>query len=158
MKEYIRKDAINYAKKWAYSRNPTYYAFDKIGGDCTNFISQCLFAGSKIMNYTPTFGWYYIDSTKRSPSWTGVEFLYNFLITNKGPGPLATKVTKSEIKIGDIIQLGNLEKFYHSLIVVNIQKNAIFTASHDFDSYMKNLDTYSYQKIRFLHIEGVNLN
>ena len=33
---------IAYARKWAFSRNPAYYDFDDIGGDCTNFISQCL--------------------------------------------------------------------------------------------------------------------
>ena len=156
MKEYIRKYAIEYAKKWAYSRNPKYYSFDKIGGDCTNFISQCLYAGSKTMNYTPTFGWYYINTTQRSPSWTGVEFLYNFLIKNTGPGPYAIEVSKDFIKEGDIIQLGNSENFYHSLIVVNIKNNNIFVAAHDFDAYMKNLNTYIYDKARFLHIEGVN--
>lgn len=156
MKEYIRRDALNYAKKWALSRNPKYYSFDKIGGDCTNFISQCLYAGSKTMNYTKTFGWYYIDSTKRSPSWTGVEFLYNFLINNTGPGPFGMETTQDKVKIGDIIQLGNSEKFYHSLIIVDIHKNNIFVAAHDFNAYMKNLNTYFYEKIRFIHILGVN--
>lgn len=156
MNEYMRKDAVEYAKKWAYSRNPKYYAFDKIGGDCTNFISQCLYAGCKTMNFTPTFGWYYIDSTKRSPSWTGVEFLYKFLTNNKGAGPYAIEVPRSQIKIGDIIQLGNYEQFYHSLIVVSIQSNNIFVAAHDFNAYMKNLNTYNYEKVRFLHIAGVN--
>ena len=42
---------IKYAKKWALSRNPKYYDFDSIGGDCTNFISQCIYAGAKIMNF-----------------------------------------------------------------------------------------------------------
>lgn len=156
MKEYIRKDAINYAKKWAYARNPKYYAFDKLGGDCTNFISQCIYAGAKTMNYTPTFGWYYINLNKRSPSWTGVEYLYDFLISNKGPGPVAKEVLREKIEVGDIIQLGNATNFYHTLIVVNIEGSNIFTASHDFDSYMKNLNTYFYEKIRFLHIVGVN--
>lgn len=45
-KEYNRENAIQYTKKWAYSRNPKYYDFDSIGGDCTNFVSQCIFAGS----------------------------------------------------------------------------------------------------------------
>ena len=117
MKEYIRKDALTYAKKWAYSRNPAYYAFDKVGGDCTSFVSQCIYAGSKVMNFTPTFGWYYINSTQRSPSWTGVQYLYNFLVNNTGPGPFATEVPKNKIQIADIIQLGTSERFYHSLFV-----------------------------------------
>ncbi len=49
--EYDRKKSTEYAKKWAYLRNPSYYDYDKIGGDCTNFVSQCIFAGSQHMNY-----------------------------------------------------------------------------------------------------------
>ena len=39
-KKYDRDKVIEYAKKWAYSRNPQYYNYDGIGGDCTNFASQ----------------------------------------------------------------------------------------------------------------------
>ena len=154
---YNRLSAKQYAKKWAFSRNPKYYAFDKVGGDCTSFISQCLYAGSKLMNYTPITGWYYINSVQRSPSWTGVEFLYNFLINHEGNGPFAKEVSSSQIEIGDVIQLGNKEKFYHSLLVVNKNNNYIYVAAHDFDAYMKNLNTYIYERIRFLHIEGVRI-
>ena len=38
-----RLNAVNYAKKWALSRNPDFYNFDLLGGDCTNFISQCIY-------------------------------------------------------------------------------------------------------------------
>lgn len=41
---YDRFSAISYAKRWALARNPKYYNFDSIGGDCTSFVSQCLFA------------------------------------------------------------------------------------------------------------------
>ena len=78
--EYNRRRAISYANRWALSRNPAYYDFSEIGGDCTNFVSQCLYAGSRVMNYTPETGWYYISVNERSPSWTGVEFLYQFLV------------------------------------------------------------------------------
>ena len=57
-REYLRNNVLEYAYKWAYKRNPAYYDYDKIGGDCTNFVSQCIYAGSKIMNFTKTFGWY----------------------------------------------------------------------------------------------------
>ena len=46
-KKYDKISAITYAKKWAMARNPKYYNFDNLGGDCTSFVSQCLFAGSK---------------------------------------------------------------------------------------------------------------
>lgn len=87
--EYDRRAAFEYARMWAFRRNPRYYNFDGIGGDCTNFASQCIYAGAAVMNFTPTFGWYYIDINNRAPAWTGVEYLYNFLTDNEGEGPFA---------------------------------------------------------------------
>ena len=37
---YDRRRAVEYALRWALSRNPEYYNFDNIGGDCTNFRSE----------------------------------------------------------------------------------------------------------------------
>ena len=34
---YNREEALAYAKKWAFGRNPIYYNFDPVGGDCTSF-------------------------------------------------------------------------------------------------------------------------
>ena len=42
---YDRDAAVAYARRWALSRNPLYYDFEDIGGDCTNFASQYIFAG-----------------------------------------------------------------------------------------------------------------
>ena len=158
--EYDRNKAIRYAKKWAYSRNKKYLDFENIGGDCTNFVSQCIYEGSKVMNYTKGLGWYYINGNNKSPSWTGVEFLYDFLINNKGVGPFGKKVEQKEIELGDIIQLSfDGKKFSHSLIVVRIEKNNsldnIRIATHSFNSYDKKVSDYIYEKIRFIHIEGV---
>lgn len=158
--EYDRKLAVGYAKKWAYSRNKKYYNFDNVGGDCTNFISQCLYEGSRVMNYKKDLGWYYITANNKSPSWTGVEFLYNFLVKNKEIGPFGKKVEQEKIKSGDIVQLsfdGN--NFSHSLIITKIKNlyslEEIEIASHTYDSLDKPISEYAYKKIRFIHIEGV---
>ena len=103
--KYDRNAVYDYAKKWAYKRNPAFYDFSKIGGDCTNFASQCIYAGAGVMNYTPTFGWYYISVNNRTPSWTGVEYLYNFLVGNEGAGPYAEEVPLDKLEVGDIVQL-----------------------------------------------------
>ena len=54
---YRRDLAVAYAHRWAYGRNPAYFDYEELGGDCTNYASQCLFAGVGVMNYTPTYGW-----------------------------------------------------------------------------------------------------
>ena len=82
MKEYNRREALRYAKEWAYKRNPKYYNFDRVGGDCTSFVSQCIYAGAGIMNYS-AYGWYYRSGNDKSASWSGVEYLHKFLINNK---------------------------------------------------------------------------
>lgn len=81
--KYKREEVLEYAKKWAYSRNPKYYNYEYIGGDCTNFVSQCIYAGCNTMNYNVNSGWYYKTANNKSPSWTGVKYLYDFLINNK---------------------------------------------------------------------------
>lgn len=103
---YDRAAAVRYAHIWAYGRNPRYYDYESIGGDCTNFASQCIYAGAGVMNDTPTFGWYYINANDKAPAWTGVEYLYNFL-TRRTPsaGPFAGEVPPERIRPGDIVQL-----------------------------------------------------
>ncbi len=154
---YNRADAVSYARRWAFGRNPDYYIFDTLGGDCTNFVSQCIFAGAGQMNYTPDFGWYYISVTDRAAAWTGVTFLYNFLTTNEGLGPFAAEVNENEIRTGDIIQLGrNDGSFYHSLIVT-AKIPQILVSAHSNDALDRPLDTYVYDRARFLHIQGVRI-
>lgn len=157
---YDRAKAVAYANKWAYGRNPQFFDFSDIGGDCTNFASQCLYAGSGVMNYTPVFGWYYITANNRTASWTGVNELYNFLINNKGAGPQGEQVPLSEIDNGDIIQLKFNEgtRFDHSPVVVDAgdrTPRTIKLAAHSLDSNCRPLSSYSYVEIRPIHIFNV---
>lgn len=151
---YDRAAAVEYARKWALGRNARYYDFEELGGDCTNFASQCLFAGAGTMNYTPVLGWYYVTSSDRTASWTGVEYLYDFLVNNEGAGPYAAEVSKAGVRPGDIVQLGGSAGFYHSPVIVEVRPR-ILVCAHTYDALNRPLDTYVFQKARFLHIEGV---
>lgn len=158
--DYDREKAVAYAHRWAFDRNPNYLDFENLGGDCTNFASQSLFAGAGQMNYKPVFGWFYIDSRRRTASWTGVEFLRNFLVDNTGEGPFAEETDVSQIKPGDIVQLSfDGMIFRHSPVVVQTSATPeignILIAAHTFDADNRPLSSYSYRKIRFLHIKGV---
>lgn len=145
---------IEYAKKWAYSRNPAYYNFDNVGGDCTNFISQCIYAGGAVMNYTRDIGWYYISPNDRAAAWTSVEYLYKFITTNKGVGPFGKTVPIADVQKGDVIQLGSSGKFYHSLLVIDIQNGTPYIAAHMNNAYNRALSSYSYEQARCIHIIG----
>ena len=156
---YDRTLAVQYARRWAFRRNPAFYDFSAIGGDCTNFASQCIFAGAGEMNFTPTFGWYYISANDRTASWTGVEYLYRFLTENEGVGPYAKEVPLSELEAGDIVPLGReTGDFYHSPVVVGFSRGQILVAAHSYDAYDKPLSSYSFDRVRGLHVLGVRKN
>ena len=84
-------------------------------------------------------GWYYKNANDKSPSWTGVEYLHNYLTRkNKGIGPIGKIANKSDLNLGDIIQLSFKNKvFTHSLIVTLIQNNNIYVSTHTEDNLNK---------------------
>lgn len=161
--KYDREAAVKYAHRFALGRNKQYYDFSHIGGDCTNFISQCIYSGSGIMNYRYPLGWYYKNANDRAPAWTGVPQLYNFLTSNRNEGPFASECTLSQVRQGDIIQLKFQDKpdFSHSLIIVAVQgipsHSTILTATHTDDWDNRPVSTYEFEKIRYLHIDGVRI-
>ncbi|MDD3346275.1 amidase domain-containing protein [Oscillibacter sp.] len=160
VQDYDRTAAVLYAHEWAYGRNPRFYDYENLGGDCTNFTSQCIFAGCGVMNFTPTFGWYYIDSDQKAPSWTGVPYLWNFLV-RKGVsiGPVGQPCALEDLRPGDLIQLSfKGEEFQHTPIVVSVgtpvTPETVRLAAHSYDADNRPLSTYEYRKSRFLHITG----
>ncbi len=158
---YDRAKAVAYAHRWAYGRNPAYYNYEALGGDCTNFASQCLYAGGGIMNYTPTFGWYYLDANRKAPAWTGVIYLYRFLTRGEStPGPFARECAIEELLPGDLVQLSfDGTSYGHCPVVVAVGYPAapenILLAAHSADADNRPLSTYAYEKYRCLHIQGI---
>ena len=147
---YDRRAAVLYAHRWAYGRNPAFYDYENLGGDCTNFASQCIYVGSGVMNFTPTFGWYYIDANQKAPAWTGVPYLYNFLTREEQTaGPAARPCELADLHPGDLIQLSfNGTDFRHSPVVVSVGHPAapenVLIAAHSYDADNRPLSTYDY--------------
>ena len=67
--------AIAYAQQWATARNPAFSDYTGRGGDCANFVSQCLMAGGM-----PTDGTWYKDSK----AWIAVIAMSNWLCGTYG--------------------------------------------------------------------------
>ena len=163
MVPYDRAAAVRYARRWAYGRNPAFDDYEKIGGDCTNFASQCVYAGSGVMNYIRDLGWYYIDANNKAPAWTGVEYFYNFMTRREeSAGPVAEVSSISGMLPGDVIQLSfDGEGWNHSPVVVRLLRQPalrpadILIAAHSYDADNRPLSTYDYRAIRFLHFTGV---
>ena len=157
---YDRNAALQYAHRWAYRRNPEYYDYELLGGDCTNFASQCLYAGTGIMNFTPIYGWYYLDPNQKAPAWTGVPYFYNYLLRpDQSPGPFAAETALANLEPADFVQLRlHGDAFGHTPIVVAMGNpptlDNTLVAAHSFDVDYRPLSTYRFQEIRFLHILG----
>ena len=163
---YNRAFAVEYARRWALSRNPLFVDFTGSGGNCTNFVSQCLLAGSSVMDFTPTFGWYYRSVEDRAPAWSGVEQLYDFL-TGSGDfsgfdaqGPYAVLAQRrEEIEVGDVVQLADRTgDFYHTLIISGITEDDILVCAQSDDALDRPLSSYNYASLRVLHVMGVAID
>lgn len=122
-----------------------YYDFSLITGnyDCTNFISHCLLAGGASKNVS-TNGWYYNSLSDRTPSWSNVTYLHNFLVrdsSTRGPKgvsseyPAGNSLTSlySSCRIGDLIQIKykGASNYGHSTIVTgkNLSQTTILITS-----------------------------
>ncbi|WP_240666621.1 amidase domain-containing protein [Longirhabdus pacifica] len=120
---YDRQKAANYADQWWNKGNEQYIHFDV---DCTNYVSQCLYAGGAPIYYTGkrASGWWYKQYGKGASwsfSWTVSHSLYLYLTNNK-QGLQGEVVSAPEmLDIGDVIFYdwnGN-GRFEHSVIVTD---------------------------------------
>ena len=81
--------AATYADTYWQSYNPDWPSFTRKGGDCTNFVSQALYAGGIAMRPSPPYAgdgaWYMLHSKGRrwsySLSWINVQNHRSFLLS-----------------------------------------------------------------------------
>lgn len=97
---YDRIQAVQYAALWWSGFNPHFRAFRD---DCTNFISQCLWAGGMPMEYTGRRdqGWWYLGPNENwSFSWAVAHSLRWYLdVSGRGQ----KRESARELELGDVI-------------------------------------------------------
>ena len=66
------------------------------------------------MNFTPDFGWYYINENDRAPAWSSVKYFYDFMTgaptfssQNGNVGPFGIEVDSTGVLDGDVVQLAD---------------------------------------------------
>lgn len=104
---YRREAAVAYAERWWNEPNPAYENFEV---NCTNYVSQCLFAGGAPMNYTGRreSGWWYKGYSNSqemwSYSWAVANSLQQLLSKQRAFGLRAEPVSMPEsLQLGDVI-------------------------------------------------------
>jgi hypothetical protein len=144
-----RSDAIKYAYKFAYGYNPDFPVFSYRGGDCTNFVSQAMFAGGWPFIYGPRFGdnrvWWaspYPGSSddiglvnsklSHSRTWTAAQnFCDHIYETRKCESCL-----RDHLDHGDIVQIQAMGgDCHHTMLVTKklsgIDDDPIYVSYHD---------------------------
>ena len=155
---YNRDAAVNYALKFALQKNLAFFDYTNQGGNCTNYISQCIYAGAPKMNVSPS-GWYYFSPANTSISWANVEPFFNFITTNSSEGPFGKKSTLEACEVGDLVQLKFYGKnvFSHNLIITKKSGssfNDIFICANTRDVKNVPLSFYKFEEFRVIHILG----
>lgn len=161
---YNRQLAVNYANEWWNMANPNYEHMDV---DCTNFVSQCLFAGGIPMNYTgkrETGWWYegYEHSRERwSFSWTVANSLQLYMQSSRTGLRAQTVDSARKLDIADIISYDwdGDTRYQHSAIVTGFDSSGEpLVNAHTNDSrnrYWDYRDSYAWSdrtRYTFLHI------
>jgi hypothetical protein len=111
---YDRERAATYAIIWAHGRNPNYrdYGSGCACNDCTNFVSQALFAGGKVMktgsyDKASPFEWWYYNSLnvfgQASHTWGGTPQINTYF--HQFPREYEAKNSSDELVAGDMIIL-----------------------------------------------------
>ncbi|GBG10110.1 hypothetical protein PAT3040_04822 [Paenibacillus agaridevorans] len=165
---YRRDLAAAYADRWWNEGNPAYELFEV---NCTNYVSQCLFAGNATMDYTGRrgSGWWYKGRNKGqewwSYSWAVANSMTAFLSAARKSGLRATMVQSAgELGLGDVITYdwNGDGRFQHSTIVTAFDSagqplvNANTVASRH--RYWDYRDSYAWTpatRYRFFHISDM---
>lgn len=77
------------------------------------------------MNYSK-YGWYYKNGNNKSASWSGVEYLYKFLVNNKTAGPYGREMALSKLEKGNLSSnLNKVECKIHYTVTILIVPSVV---------------------------------
>lgn len=140
---YSASSAVAYAHRYSKSSNSYYPYFPT--GDCTNFVSQCIYAGGISMDGSSsasgikdsTTKWYYNQagsSYAATTSWVRAADFYTYMY-NHASGRRAVANAYSVYlysSVGDVVQLRDslTGGIYHSVIISERQNSTAYFCAH----------------------------
>ncbi len=151
---------VNYcstaAAQWAKDHLYDYYSvlYNKgywdDGGDCANFVSQCLYMGGLDMNtYWNISGYYAHWGTYKGSDYEGsyirCQQLYNYLV--KIGAQVIKNPKASDVSIGDVILYSRegSSRMTHTAIVIDIKNGTPVVAAHSTGRVMYRSDEAGYE-------------
>ncbi len=144
---YCQTAAAEWAKAHVYDYNSVLYnkGYWNDGGDCANFVSQCLYMGGLDMNSFWNISGYYAHWAEKegytyAGSYVRCQQLYNYLVK------LGAEVIKnpkaSQVSIGDVILYSRegASRMTHTAIVIDIKNGEPVVAAHSTGTVMYRSD------------------
>jgi len=145
---FLRNAAYGYARNWYNARNPHYNDFTASGGDCANFVSQCLIAGGMSLWRGTDGGGYgiYPDADRPTINSNGTipycDYLHQHL-TRYQPVEYTYVIEgvnasiPANIAVGDVVIFGTAagDKWSHAMTVVTLGAGDIGLAGHTTDTW-----------------------
>lgn len=168
---YDRQKAAAYARQWVGVRNGSWPDYSRNGGNCQNFVSQCLLAGGIPMDVCRPGIWKWYGSTPnnlpqaagRSAAWSAVSEFLEYARDNTGYG-LAAAVDAPYYtgRVGDVIHLGTAGRWRHTVLITglvedgagNIEDYLICSNTADLRDFP--VSAYAYTQQLLIRIEGWN--
>lgn len=126
---YDRGSAVAYARQWVGIRSGDWPDYSRNGGNCQNFVSQCLYAGGIPMDVSGPSVWKWYGSTPnnlpqpagRSASWSAVVSFLDYVESNTGYGLAAVAdAPYYSGSPGDIIHLGDAQRWRHTVLITGL--------------------------------------
>lgn len=157
---YSVQDAIDYANRYYENYNPAYPDWNAYGGDCANFISQCLHAGGVQMKGRPgtatqatnLSNWFSAGNQRNvrnvSSTWRGADAFRHYWMKHANYYKVFSAVGTEAYKFGhkgDFISLlargGNA---YHTLLIIDYDTSEtdFIVATHTYDTNTNRLSGY----------------
>ncbi len=160
---YQRELAVQYANQYWNQPNPGFVTFHV---DCTNFVSQCLYAGTLPMDYTMKrdSGWWYKGYVQGKEWWSyswAVAHALQLYLLQSGRG-IAVQSAR-ELELGDVISYdwNGDGRYQHSTIVTAHNSNQeplvnahTYSASHEYWAYEQSPEMSVRTKYVFIHINS----
>ena len=168
---YDSEGALAYAEAYVHERNAEWDDYTGRGGNCQNYVSQCLLAGGIPMDLSGEQVWkWYSDvvsndrsASGRSSSWTGVDSFVAYAEQNSGYGLSAvTDAPYYSGQPGDLIQMGTEDNWRHTVMIGSLVENEegetidylVYSNTGDLKNYPASL--YGYPEYMLTRIAGWN--
>jgi len=160
--QYDRAAVYDYTSIWWNDRNPLYFDYSDYGGDCANFVSQCIIAGGiNLLEGTDGNG-FGVDNYGTMPFCDYLNLnLRNYQDTTVTYVVEGSAYVPDEVTIGDVVIFGedNADNWEHAMVVISDNGNDVGLAGHSSNvwgrSFWTELGYSTFDCATFYHINSV---